>query len=225
MPGLRVHPLLLALSLLPAAVACQRANADVLPQIPVATAPIPLAHLTGRDSVVFAGGCFWGVEAVFERVNGVVDVISGYAGGELARPSYEQVSAGATGHAESVKIVFDPATVSYSQLLRVFFSVAHDPTQLNFQGPDHGPQYRSAIFTASAEQRSATDAYVRELTAAHVFRQPIVTQVAGWQPFHEAEAYHQGYYDAHPDALYIVFNDKPKVAALQREFPDLYRSK
>jgi len=184
-----------------------------------------LAPVAGRDSVIFAGGCFWGVEAVFERVKGVIDVASGYAGGRTRNPSYGMVSTGTTGYAESVKITYDPAVVSYTQLLQVFFGVAHDPTQKNRQGPDVGTQYRSAIFYASAEQQRLTDAYIAQLTGAHVFDKPIVTEVAPWGSWHQAEAYHQGYYDAHPNSPYIIFNDKPKVAALEQEFPALYVEK
>ncbi|MEO5798789.1 MAG: peptide-methionine (S)-S-oxide reductase MsrA [Gemmatimonadales bacterium] len=199
-----------------------------------ATAPHPLldspsatalAATAGRDSVIFAGGCFWGVEAVFERVKGVIDVTSGYAGGSLNNPSYERVSDGDTGHAESVKIIFDPSVVSYGQLLKVFFSVAHDPTQLNFQGPDHGTQYRSAIWYASAEQQKETAAYIAQLAQAKVFPGKIVTQVSQWQRFWPAEGYHQGYYDLHPNQPYIVYNDRPKVEQLRKQFPTLYHEK
>ncbi|MEP6590450.1 MAG: peptide-methionine (S)-S-oxide reductase MsrA [Gemmatimonadota bacterium] len=216
-------PLLAALVLgLPG---CQKARANEAPALPDASIAAPLTVAAGRDSVVFAGGCFWGVEAVFERVKGVTSVVSGYAGGTVANPSYEMVSSSRTGHAEAVKIVYDPSVVSYAQLLKIFFSVAHDPTQLNYQGPDHGTQYRSAIFYSSAEQKAQTEGYVAQLTQARTFRAPIVTQVASWQTFWPAEDYHQGYYDQHPDQYYIVVNDKPKVAALQQQFPALYRAR
>lgn len=217
-------PILLAI-LATGAVGCFSARADSATDLPDARAAVPLTAMMGRDSVLFAGGCFWGVEAVFERVNGVLDVVSGYAGGDTPRPSYGMVSSGQTGHAEVVKVVFDPSKVSYTQLLKVFFQVAHDPTQLNRQGPDRGTQYRSAIYTASDAQLTATRAYVGQLTSAKVFGDPIVTEITGWQRFHVAEDYHQGYYDQHPNQIYIVVNDKPKVAALEREFPELYRAR
>ncbi len=217
-------PFLLAI-LVAGTAACFSARADATAELPDAPGAMHLATASSRDSVIFAGGCFWGVEAVFERVSGVIAVTSGYAGGDTREPTYGQVSTGTTGHAESVKVIFDPAKVSYSQLLKVFFQVAHDPTQLNRQGPDHGTQYRSAIYTSSEAQLSATNAYVAQLEKMKVFNGPIVTEVGGWQTFHEAEAYHQGYYDQHPNQMYIVINDKPKVEALAREFPDLYRTK
>ena len=178
-----------------------------------------------RDTAVFAGGCFWGVQAVFARVKGVTSAISGYAGGKLAGPSYDQVSTGTTGHAESVQVVYDPAKVSYDQLLEVFFAVAHDPTQRNRQGPDEGTQYRSAIFFRSAAQQTAAQAYIARLTQAKRYARPIVTQVAALNVFYPAEAYHQGYFDTHPDQPYIVYNDKPKVEALKKQFAALYNGK
>jgi peptide-methionine (S)-S-oxide reductase len=178
-----------------------------------------------RDTVVFAGGCFWGVQAVFARVRGVVSSISGYAGGKVARPSYEEVSTGTTGHAESVLVVYDPAKVTFDQLLEVFFSVAHDPTELNFQGPDHGTQYRSAVFFNNAVQQQAINAYIAKLTQAKAYAHPIVTQVAALNAFYPAEGYHQNYFDLHPDQPYIVYNDKPKVEHLKQQFPQLYTGK
>ena len=177
----------------------------------------------GEDTAVFAGGCFWGVEAVFEHVKGVRSAVSGYAGGDVANPSYEQVSSGDTGHAESVQVVYDPSQVSYGKLLQIFFSVAHDPTQLNRQGPDHGTQYRSAIFYRNAQQQQVADSYIKQLTAAKTFPHPIVTQVARLRAFYPAEAYHQDYLVHHPNQLYIVINDKPKVEALKKQFSDIYR--
>jgi peptide-methionine (S)-S-oxide reductase len=177
----------------------------------------------GEDTAVFAGGCFWGVEAVFEHVKGVKSAVSGYAGGDVANPSYEQVSSGDTGHAESVQVVYDPSQVSYGKLLQIFFSVAHDPTQLNRQGPDHGTQYRSAIFYRNAQQQQVADSYIKQLTAAKTFPRPIVTQVARLRAFYPAEAYHQDYLVHHPNQLYIVINDKPKVEALKKQFSDIYR--
>ncbi|MGC2048070.1 MAG: peptide-methionine (S)-S-oxide reductase MsrA [Gallionella sp.] len=172
---------------------------------------------------VFAGGCFWGVDAVFKHVKGVSMVESGYAGGSAATAHYEQVSDGNTGHAESVRVRFDPAQVSFQQLLEVFFSVAHDPTQLNRQGPDRGTQYRSAIFYTSAEQQKIALEYIKQLTAARIFSAPIVTQVAPLQQFYPAEDYHQNYLALHPYQPYIVFNDMPKLEQLRKQFPAYYR--
>jgi peptide-methionine (S)-S-oxide reductase len=176
-----------------------------------------------EDTAVFAGGCFWGVEAVFEHVKGVKSATSGYVGGNVANPSYEQVSTGDTGHAESVQVVYDPSQVSYGKLLQIFFSVAHDPTQLNRQGPDQGTQYRSAIFYSNAQQQQVAESYIKQLTAARTFSRPIVTQVAKLRAFYPAEEYHQDYLVHHPNQLYIVINDKPKVAALKKQFSDIYR--
>lgn len=175
------------------------------------------------DTAVFAGGCFWGVEAVFEHVNGVISATSGYAGGTVPSPTYEQVSSGATGHAESVQVVFDPALVSYGTLLRVFFSVAHDPTQLNRQGPDEGTQYRSVVFYRSEAQRLAAERYVAQLTAAKYFPRPIVTLIEPLRAFYPAEEYHQDFAARHPLYPYIVINDRPKVARLKKVYPSLYR--
>ena len=182
-----------------------------------------LTTAAAEDTAVFAGGCFWGVEAVFEHVKGVKQAISGYAGGNVAKPTYEQVSSGDTGHAESVEVIYDPSQVSYGKLLQIFFSVAHDPTQLNRQGPDHGTQYRSAIFYRNAQQEKVAQSYIKQLTDAKTFRSPIVTQVAKLNAFYEAEDYHQNYLEQHPNQLYIVINDKPKLVALKKEFPDIYR--
>lgn len=176
-----------------------------------------------EETAVFAGGCFWGVDAVFKHVKGVSNVVSGYAGGNAATAHYDQVSNGDTGHAESVQITFDPTQVSYQQLLQVFFSVAHDPTQLNRQGPDTGTQYRSAIFYTSAEQQKTAQNYIRQLTAAHHFSSPIVTQVVPLKQFFAAEDYHQNYLALHPYQPYIVFNDKPKVENLRKQFSTLYK--
>ena len=186
--------------------------------------PAP-ASKAGTQTAVFAGGCFWGVEAVFRHVTGVSRAVSGYAGGTTKNPTYAWVSMGVTGHAESVQVTFDPSRVSYGQLLRVFFSVAHDPTELNRQGPDVGTQYRSAIFYANDEQKRVADAYIAQLTAAKAFRSPIVTQVATLTAFYPAEAYHQNYLALHPDEPYIVYNDLPKLAALKTQFPKLYAAK
>lgn len=175
------------------------------------------------EAIVFAGGCFWGVQAVFEHVRGVKSAVSGYAGGTMVSPSYEDVSSGTTGHAESVRVVFDPSQVSLGKLLQIFFSVAHDPTQKNRQGPDVGTQYRSAIFFTSAEQRAVTDAYIKQLVDAKTFARPIVTEVAPLKAFYPAESYHQHYATLHPDSPYIATYDLPKVAALKEQFPTLYR--
>lgn len=176
----------------------------------------------GVQTAIFAGGCFWGVDAVFKHVRGVMDVESGYAGGSEADARYQIVSSGGTGHAESVRIRFNPAQVSYQQLLQVFFAVAHDPTQLNRQGPDVGFQYRSAVFYLSEAQRDSALAYVRTLTDAHVYTKPIVTQIVPLQNFYRAEAYHQNYLALHPRQPYIVINDLPKLEQLRKQFPALY---
>ncbi len=192
-------------------------------RIPALVGAAARADHPGQDVVVFAGGCFWGVQAVFEHVKGVREAVSGYAGGTVGSPSYEQVSSGATGHAESVRVVYDPSQVSYGQLLQVFFSVVHDPTQLNRQGPDEGTQYRSAIFYTSDEQRRVAEAYIAQLSRARVFKRPIVTQVAPLRSFFPAEDYHQDYALHHPHSPYIMINDAPKVAHLKEQFPQLYR--
>jgi len=183
---------------------------------------VELASAPAEDTAVFAGGCFWGIEAVFDHVKGVKQAISGYAGGQLANPSYEQVSSEQSGHAESVEVIYDPAQVSYGKLLQIFFSVAHDPTQLNRQGPDHGPQYRSAIFYRNAEQKRVAESYIKQLTDAKTYSRPIVTQVAKLPAFYRAEEYHQNYLERNPNQPYIVINDKPKLAALKKQFPGIY---
>ena len=175
-----------------------------------------------EQTAVFAGGCFWGVDAVFKHVRGVNEVISGYAGGDASTAHYDQVSRGNTGHAEAVQIRFDPEQVSFQQLLQVFFSVAHDPTQLNRQGPDHGTQYRSAIFHTDAQQQKMANYYIRQLTADRIFKSPIVTQVVPLQRFYPAEAYHQNYLALHPTQPYIVMHDMPKLLQLRIQFPALY---
>ncbi len=186
------------------------------------TAGVPAA-VPVLDTAVFAGGCFWGVDAVFKHVKGVKTVTSGYAGGKVAAPSYEQVSTGTTGHAESVQVIYEPAKVSYDQLLNVFFTVAHDPTELNMQGPDHGTQYRSAIFYRNDAQMKAAKAYIAQLTAAKTFPRPIVTEVTPLPKFYQAEEYHQNYLALHPDAPYIVYNDAPKLVNLKKQLPQLYQ--
>jgi peptide-methionine (S)-S-oxide reductase len=179
----------------------------------------------GLQTTVFAGGCFWGIQGVFQHVKGVTQAVSGYAGGTVTNPSYEQVSSGDTGHAESVRVTFDPSQVSYGQLLQIFFSVALDPTQVNLQGPDWGTQYRSDLFVANADQERVAHAYIAQLDAAHVYNAPIATRVDAGQPFYPAEAYHQDYLELHPDQPYIFINDLPKVHALQRLFPQYWRAK
>jgi peptide-methionine (S)-S-oxide reductase len=177
----------------------------------------------GLQTIVLAGGCFWGIEAVFEHIKGVTDAVSGYAGGTKEQADYETVSTGTTGHAESVKVTFDPPKVSHEKLLQVFFSVATDPTQLNRQGPDVGPQYRSVIFYADEEQARVARAYIDQLTKAKVYPRPIVTQVVKLQGFYPAEEYHQNFAERNPTYPYIVYNDAPKVVNLKKQFPDLYR--
>lgn len=182
-----------------------------------------IATSAAQDTAVLAGGCFWGIEAVYEHVKGVKSAVSGYAGGSASNATYDQVSNGNTGHAESVQVIYDPSQVSYGKLLQIFFSVAHDPTQLNRQGPDRGTQYRSAIFYNSPEQQRVAESYIRQLTEAKTFSRPIVTQVAKLQAFYTAEAYHQDYLVNHPNQPYIVIHDKPKVEALKKQFADIYR--
>jgi peptide-methionine (S)-S-oxide reductase len=183
----------------------------------------PLAAANGQETVVLAGGCFWGVQAVFEHLKGVTSATSGYAGGHVESPGYEMVSSGLTGHAESVNVMFDPSLISFGQILMVYFSVAHDPTQLNRQGPDSGSQYRSAIFYSSEDQKRIAVAYVEQLDAAQVYPRRIVTQIAPLKAFYRAEEYHQDYLKSHTGEPYIIYNDLPKLANLKKGFPELYR--
>lgn len=178
-----------------------------------------------QETAVFAGGCFWGVDAVFKHVKGVISVTSGYAGGTVKNPDYEMVSSGTTGHAETVKIIFDPAKVTYATLLKVFFTVAHDPTELNYQGPDHGTQYRSVVFYTTAEQHKTVTDYIAQLTKAKTYSQPIVTQVVPFTAFYDAEEYHQNFFAKNPTHGYILAWDKPKVEHLKSQFPELYTGK
>lgn len=201
------------------------AKANPAAAVPTPLVDAPRASVPTRETAIVAGGCFWGVQAVFQHVKGVITATSGYSGGSAKTAEYETVSTGETGHAESVQIVFDPSVITYGELLRVFFSVAHDPTQLNRQGPDEGSQYRSAIFYNSDQQKKIAEAYIAQLDHAKVFSRPMVTQVAPLQAFYPAEAYHQNYAALHPNQPYIVFNDAPKVAHLQQEFPELYTGK
>ena len=193
--------------------------------LPAPAVDIPAASVNGPQTAVFAGGCFWGVEGVFRHVKGVTRAVSGYAGGTVKSPTYEQVSSGRTGHAEAVEVTYDPTQISYGQLLVVFFSVAHDPTQLNRQGPDHGTQYRSAIFYTNDEQKRVAQAYIDQLGKAKVYADPIVTQVAPLPAFFPAEDYHQNYLALHPMQPYIVYNDLPKLDALKKQFPTLYAAR
>src|ERR1700726_2807814 len=179
----------------------------------------------GLQTIVVAGGCFWGVQGVFQHTAGVVNAVSGYAGGSKNTADYSTVSTGSTGHAESVEIKYDPSKISYGKILQIFFSVAHDPTQLNRQGPDSGTQYRSAIFTTSDEQRKVTDAYIAQLNAAKVYKKPIVTRVGPLEGFYPAEAYHQDYLTLHPSQPYIAYNDIPKVENLKKIFAENYTEK
>jgi peptide-methionine (S)-S-oxide reductase len=221
---LSVFAFLLFLVMIAGTVACTAGNAAGV-AIPSPAVDAPKAANGGEQTAVIAGGCLWGIQAVFQHVKGVVNATSGYSGGEARTAQYEVVSTGETGHAESVKITYDPAQVTYGELLRVFFSVAHDPTQLNRQGPDDGTQYRSVIFYGNDEQKKIAEAYIAQLDKAKVFPKPIVTQVVPLKAFYPAEAYHQNYAALHPDQLYIVYNDAPKVAHLRQQFPELYTGK
>src|SRR5229473_789933 len=198
------------------------------PETPKAPFPapaidVPLAAAKGRQTAVLAGGCFWGIQAVFEHLKGVSTVTSGYAGGHVKSPSYVSVSMGVTGHAESVSITYDPSEITYGQILMVYFSVAHDPTQWNRQGPDTGSQYRSLILFTSEEQKRIAQAYIAQLDAAKVYSRPIVTKVEPFQAFYTAESYHQDYLKNNPDNPYIVYNDMPKLENLKKVFPNLYQ--
>jgi peptide-methionine (S)-S-oxide reductase len=214
---------ILAASLL-ASTACN-AKAGTAAALPAPAVDAPRASAPARQTAVVSGGCFWGVQAVFQHVKGVISATSGYSGGSKKTAEYEIVSTGETGHAESVQIVYDSSQITYGELLRVFFSVAHDPTQLNRQGPDTGTQYRSSIFYANDEQKHIAEAYIAQLDQAKVFSRAIVTKVVPLDAFYPAEAYHQNYATLHPDQPYIFFNDAPKVAHLKQEFPDLYTGK
>ncbi len=222
MSRVSVRMLAMMLTVLAGTLACQAGSGTAVP------APVvdEVKAASPRKQVAFfAGGCFWGVQAVFQHVKGVIKVTSGYSGGSKNTAEYETVSGGQTGHAESVMILYDGSQVSYGELLRVFFSVAHDPTELNRQGPDEGAQYRSVIFYESDEQKHIAEAYIAQLDKAKVFPRAIVTQVVALQAFYPAEGYHQNYATLHPDNPYIVYNDAPKVANLRREFPELYTGK
>ena len=215
---------LLLIVMLAGAIACT-AGENPSGVVPNPAVDAPMANSKGEQTTVVAGGCFWGIQAVFQHVKGVIKATSGYSGGAANTAEYEMVSTGDTGHAESVKITYDPSQISYGQLLRVFFSVAHDPTQLNRQFPDSGTQYRSVIFYNSDEQKRIAEAYIVQLEKAKVFPRPIVTQVVPLKAFYPAEAYHQDYAAQHPNNPYIVYNDAPKVAHLHQQFPQLYIGK
>jgi peptide-methionine (S)-S-oxide reductase len=220
----RIRLAAIALTSLLAATACN-AKANPAAPLPAPEVDAPRTASASQQTAVLAGGCFWGIQAVYQHVKGVISATSGYSGGSAKNAEYEIVSTGETGHAESVKIVYDPSQITYGQLLRIFFSVAHDPTELDRQGPDEGTQYRSSIFFNSQEQKKIAEAYIAQLNQAKVFSSRIVTQVVALQAFYPAEAYHQNYAALHPDQPYIVFNDAPKVEHLKQQFPDLYLGK
>jgi peptide-methionine (S)-S-oxide reductase len=197
-------------------------NAATRTPLPPPSTDASLAKATGKQTAVFAGGCFWGTQAVFERVKGVLKTATGYSGGAASTATYAQVTTETTGHAESVEVVYDPSKITYGELLRIFFSVAHDPTQLNRQGPDVGTSYRSAIFYANDEQKRLATAYIQQLDATHIFPRPIVTQVVPLKGFYRAEDYHQDYALHNPENPYIFVCDRPKIEALKQQFPDLF---
>lgn len=215
----RTRTLLIAAAL--SLAACSNSQAAALPVAAPAT-DAALATASGKASIVLAGGCFWGVEAVFQHVKGVVSATSGYAGGKASTATYERIAKGDSGHAEAVEVIYDPSKISLGQLLHVFFSVAHDPTELNRQGPDIGTQYRSAIWFSNADQQRIAAAYIKQLNSAKAFSNPIVTQLSPLPKFYEAEAYHQDYMRRHPNEPYIVIHDRPKVENLKAQFPKLY---
>jgi peptide-methionine (S)-S-oxide reductase len=219
--GLGAAALVLTLAGLPWHGSVAAGEQATLVPAPALDAPTPAGD--GLQKVVLAGGCFWGIQAVYQHAKGVRQVISGYSGGDKAAPTYEEVSAGATGHAEAVQITFDPREISYGKILQIYFSVAHDPTQLNRQGPDVGTQYRSAIFYADDTQKRVADAYIGQLDGAKAFKRAIVTKVAPLTRFFPAEAYHQDYALNHPNQPYIVFNDLPKVDNFKHLFTEIYR--
>ena len=222
--SLRLSAIIFIFALLFAGVTAGSA-ADRAVAVPSPAVDASIATAKSTQTAVVSGGCFWGIQAVFQHVKGVINATSGYAGGSAKTAEYEIVSTGETGHAESVKITYDPSQITYGQLLRVFFSVAHDPTQLNRQDPDEGTQYRSAVWYANDEQKRIAEAYIAQLDKAKIFPRAIVTKVVPLQAFYPAEAYHQNYATLHPNQPYIMFNDAPKVAHLRQEFPDLYTGK
>lgn len=199
-------------------------SAEPATVVPAPAVDTAAAGPSSPQTVVLAGGCFWGVQAVFQHTKGVIKAVSGYAGGSKETAEYDTVSTGRTGHAESVAVTFDPSVISYGTILQIYFSVAHDPTELNRQGPDEGPQYRSEIFAQNDEQKRVAEAYVAQLGKAGVFREPVVTKISLGAPFYPAEGYHQDYATLHPSNMYIVFNDLPKIENLKRVFPDRYQA-
>ncbi|HEY1939089.1 MAG TPA: peptide-methionine (S)-S-oxide reductase MsrA [Candidatus Angelobacter sp.] len=213
----------LSILCLSATIACHASSAAV--KLPNPATDEQLSKNKSSETVVLAGGCFWGIQAVFEHVKGVSSATAGYSGGVADTAQYETVSTGRTGHAESVKVVYDPSQISFGQILKVFFSVAHDPTELNRQGPDEGTQYRSVIFYATDEQKRIAQAYVGQLNGAKAFAQPIVTQIVALKAFYPAEAYHQNYAEQHPNEPYIAINDLPKIDHLKQTLPELYVGK
>ena len=217
---LRALAKLMALICLAGTVACHASSAAV--KLPDPTSDTPLSKIKSTQTVVLSGGCFWGIQAVFEHVKGVNSATAGYSGGAAGTAHYEMVSTGETGHAESVKVVYDPSQISFGQLLKVFFSVAHDPTELNRQGPDEGTQYRSMIFFSNDEQRRVAQAYIDQLNHGKLFSGPIVTQLVALQAFYPAESYHQDYAEHHPYEPYIAMNDLPKLEHLKKMLPELY---
>ncbi len=217
-----VYPVICVCVVLAGIGVIRRARSQTRGGIPAPKDDAPLAQHAGKETAVFAGGCFWGTQAVFERVKGVVATTAGYAGGSAETATYDQVTTETTGHAESVKVVYDPSRITYGKLLQIFFSV-HDPTQLNRQGNDVGTSYRSAIFYTSEEQRKIGTEYIAQLAAARVFPKPIVTQVVPLKGFYDAESYHQDYALHHPDNPYILVCDRPKIEILRKEFPDLFQ--
>jgi peptide-methionine (S)-S-oxide reductase len=222
MSRVSVRMFAMILTVLAGTLACQAGNGTTA-AVPAPASDEAKASAAAKQTAVVAGGCFWGIQAVFQHVKGVVSATSGYSGGTVKGPDYETVSSGQTGHAESVQIVYDPSQVTYGELLRVFFSVALDPTEVNRQGPDEGTQYRSLIFYGNDEQKRIAEAYIAQLDQAKVFRRPIATQVVALKAFYPAEAYHQNYATMHPNDTYIMFNDAPKVANLRREFPEMWK--
>jgi peptide-methionine (S)-S-oxide reductase len=212
----------MVLTVLAGTLACQ-AGSGASAAVPAPAVDEAKATSAGKQTAVVAGGCFWGIQAVFQHVKGVISATSGYSGGTVKNPDYETVSSGQSGHAESVQIVYDPSQVTYGELLRVFFSVALDPTEVNRQGPDEGTQYRSVIFYGNDEQKHIAEAYIAQLDQAKIFRRAIATQVVALNAFYPAEGYHQNYATAHPNDPYIMFNDAPKVANLRKEFPELWK--
>ena len=219
MPYSSVRKLAMLGLFLGAMVACEAKDAA---PVPSPAADEAVAQHAAPEKAVVAGGCFWGIQAVFQHVKGVISATSGYSGGTVKNPSYEEVSSKNTEHAESIEVTYDPSQITYGQLLRVFFSVALDPTELNRQGPDEGTQYRSVIFYNNDQQKKIAEAYLAQLDKGKVFSGKIVTQVVPLKAFYPAESYHQNYFELHPDSPYIIYNDKPKVANLKKEFPDLY---